>query len=137
MESRSQREGQGSRTCIAIRLLSCTFKIRICKRFWRPNNLQSVISAPLHSISRGVPVSRVSGLPTIVLGLLAPACFGSSFKHLHTAVATPAKCIACGGNHPAFHAECPFKMKAKADAKAHFDLRRRFRPTEAMDTSKE
>ena len=50
---------------------------------------------------------------------------------------TPSKCIACGGNHPAFHAECPVKVKAKADAKAHFDRRRGSRPSDARDTSKE
>ena len=34
---------------------------------------------------------------------------------------TPSKCVVCGGNHLALHAECPVKVKAKADAKAHID----------------
>ena len=50
---------------------------------------------------------------------------------------TPSKCVACGGNHPEFHAECPIKVKAKADAKAHFDRRRGSCPSEAMDIGRE
>jgi len=49
---------------------------------------------------------------------------------------TPSKCIACGRNHPAYAAECPIKIKAKADAKAHYDRRRPSRTPEDMDTTK-
>ena len=50
---------------------------------------------------------------------------------------TPSKCVACGGNHLAFLAECPVKVKAKADVRADFDRQRGSRPSEAIDTSKE
>jgi len=49
---------------------------------------------------------------------------------------TPSKCIACGGNHPAYSAECTIKIKAKADAKACYDRRRPSRTSEDMDTTK-
>lgn len=49
---------------------------------------------------------------------------------------TPSKCIVCGGNYRAYHAECPTKIKAKAEAKAHYDRRRKSQTPEAMETTK-
>ena len=37
---------------------------------------------------------------------------------------TPSKCTACGGHHPSYSVECPVKIKAKQDAKEHYDRRR-------------
>jgi len=34
---------------------------------------------------------------------------------------TLSKCAACSGNHPAYFVECPVKIKAKQDAKEHYN----------------
>ena len=49
---------------------------------------------------------------------------------------TPSKCSACGGNHPVYHAECPTKVKATADAKVYYDRRRKPQTPDDMDTTK-
>jgi len=49
---------------------------------------------------------------------------------------TPSMCRACGGNHPAYSLGCFIKIKAKQDAKEHYDQRRASQSSEGMVTTK-